>query len=95
MSIGPATAGTAIGSTDLEPSPSTLALWTAAFSKVTNLRDHRSLMNAGTVHAEAVVDALDRGDTGLAVEMVRVLVAHIRAGRTRWHELDGQPQGAR
>ncbi|MCM3886142.1 hypothetical protein [Frankia sp. R82] len=52
-------------------------------------------MNAGTVHAEAVVDALDRGDTGLAVEMVRVLVAHIRAGRTRWHELDGQPQGAR
>lgn len=58
------------------------------FARVPDLDVHRSQMAAGLVHAETLVDALDSADASLAAAAARALVAHVHAGRARWHELD-------
>ncbi|KJE23723.1 hypothetical protein FF36_01908 [Frankia torreyi] len=48
----------------------------------------------GSIYAEVLVDAIDTNDVELAAAAVRWLVAHVRAGRARWHELDQRAGGA-
>ncbi len=73
---------------DLVPDEPVQAHAERMFARVPTLTRHRAEMAAGMVHVETLVDALDADDAALAAAAVRSLVAHVRAGRARWAELD-------
>ncbi|SNQ47081.1 conserved hypothetical protein [Frankia canadensis] len=74
---------------DLAPDSPGQAHATRMLSRVATVDEWPRRMATVTLpYAEVLVDALDAYDPALAAAAIRSIVAHVRAGRARWHELD-------
>ncbi|WP_261565461.1 hypothetical protein [Frankia gtarii] len=73
---------------ELEPTDRGMAAAAHVFASVDDIRKVQRLTGMATLHAETLADAIEHGDAGQAAAAVRALVAHVRAGRARWAELD-------
>ncbi len=74
---------------ELEPDAAELARAARRYARYDSLDGlRRAAQASGAINAEVFVDALDDDDPAMVAAAVRLLVAHVRAGRARWAELD-------